>query len=314
MLHQITFRAMGCDMLAILEYESMNTPSVLWDVPKWFEEWEQSLSRFRLNSELSLLNRTFDQPVQVSKTLWDVFQTAAWAEAQSAGLVTPTVLDAMLTAGYDQPFEFLDRENVHSGMQPAPQNIPLLSQVIADEETQTLNLPKGTHLDFGGVAKGWAAHQAMQRLQEYGPCLVNAGGDIAVSGPQLDGSPWPVGVSSPFEKGNDLEVLFLRRAGVATSGKDRRNWKRSGRSFHHIIDPLTGVPAETNILRATVIAPTVVEAEMAAKTVFILGHEEGVKWIESHETYACLIIMENREIHLSTKAVKYLEGTKSYEQ
>ena len=92
-------------MLAILEGNTDSPPSILDEVPNWFEDWEQTLSRFRPDSELSRLNRTFDQPVKVSDTLWDVFQYALSAETITNGLVTPTVLDAMLEAGYDQSFD-----------------------------------------------------------------------------------------------------------------------------------------------------------------------------------------------------------------
>jgi thiamine biosynthesis lipoprotein ApbE len=94
----LPFRAMGGEMLAILEGETDSPPSILDKVPGWFEEWEQALSRFRSDSELSRLNQTFDQPVEVSDTLWDVFQYALSAETITNGLVTPTVLDALLEA------------------------------------------------------------------------------------------------------------------------------------------------------------------------------------------------------------------------
>ncbi len=96
MLHRLAFRAMGCEMLAILDHDSESALDILKDVPDWFEEWEQSLSRFRLNSELSHVNRTFDQPIEVSQTFWDVFQNAQWAYEFSDGLVSPTLLDAVV--------------------------------------------------------------------------------------------------------------------------------------------------------------------------------------------------------------------------
>ena len=96
-------------MLAILEAETDSPPSILDEVPNWFEDWEQTLSRFRPDSELSRLNQTFDQPVEVSDTLWDVFQYALSAETITNGLVTPTVLDAVLEAGYNQSFDNLPR-------------------------------------------------------------------------------------------------------------------------------------------------------------------------------------------------------------
>lgn len=307
MFHSRSFHAMGCDMLAILEHDSESAPDILKDVPVWFEEWEQTLSRFRLDSELSRLNRTFDQPIPVSDAFWEVFQTAVWADEFSQGLVTPTVLDAMLEAGYDRPFDDMSQEQF-SGMIPHHLEDHSLSMVVADPENQTITLPKGVHLDFGGVAKGWAAHQAMERLREFGPCLMNAGGDIAISGPRLDGSAWQVGVSDPFKAGSDFDLLHVKSGGVASSGKDRRNWRRNGRLQHHIINPNTGQPVDTDIMRVTVVAPSVIEAEAAAKTAFILGVENGLAWIESHPSHAGLVILESGEVFISQSMPDYLQG------
>ncbi len=94
---------MGSEMLAVLESNVIS--QALPAVTQWFEEWEQVLSRFRYDSELTRLNQIHDQPVQVSEILWDVFQAALRAEQMTDGLVTPTVLNAMIDAGYDRPFE-----------------------------------------------------------------------------------------------------------------------------------------------------------------------------------------------------------------
>jgi thiamine biosynthesis lipoprotein len=169
-----------------------------------------------------------------------------------------------------------------------------------------VTLPTGTTLDFGGSAKGWAAHEAMKRLQTEGPALVNAGGDIAISGPCADGSPWPIGVTDPFQPGEEIERLFLNACGVATSGKDRRRWTRNGVLQHHIIDPATSQPAETDLLRVTVVAPDVMEAEAAAKAVFILGSRVGLEWIEARPRLAALFILDNGEILYSAKMEEYL--------
>lgn len=305
MLHHRPFRAMGSEMLALIEQESNSAPAVLERIPVWFEDWEQSLSRFRLNSELSQLNRTFDQPIKVSKVFWDVFQTAQQADILSDSLVTPTVLDSMIEAGYDRPFDML-LQGQSVSMLPAISMDHPLSMVVADDQNQTMTLPQGVHLDFGGVAKGWAAHQTVEKLKKHGPCLMNAGGDIAISGPRMDGSPWVIGVSNPFETGSDLDVLQVKRGGVASSGKDRRHWNQNGVFRHHIINPYTGQPAETDLLRVTVLAPTVMEAEAAAKTAFILGYEKGLEWIESRPEFAAVMILETGELIHSQRMYEYL--------
>lgn len=303
MLHRLPFHAMGCEMLAILENDSDNAPDMLACVPEWFEGWEQTLSRFRYDSELSHLNRSPDQLVPVSQTLWDVFQASLGAERITAGLVTPTILEAVESAGYSHSFDELFASQVYVGMQG---KIKALSTVVVDETTFSICLPPGLRLDFGGIAKGWAAHQAAEILKSWGPVVMNAGGDIAISGSHADGNPWLIGVSNPFEPGQDYATLHLHGGGVATSGKDRRRWMLGDTLKHHIIDPRTGNPAVTDILTATVVAPSVMEAEAAAKAVFLLGSEAGLNWLEADSGLAGLLVLDNGQVITSHRVEKYL--------
>jgi len=146
----------------------------------------------------------------------------------------------------------------------------------------------------------------MKRLQAEGPTLVNAGGDIAISGPREDGSPWPIGIADPFQREENIETLFVNACGVATSGKDRRRWTRNGILQHHIIDPTTSQPADTDLLTVTVVAPNVMEAEAAAKAAFILGSRAGLEWIEARDQFAALFILDNGQVLYSQKMEEFL--------
>lgn len=303
MLHRLEFHAMGCEMLALVDSE--HAPTLLAKVPEWFEEWEQVLSRFRYDSELTRLNQIHERPVRVSDTLWEVLQAARTAERLTDGLVTPTLLDAILEAGYDRPFEILPHQASLVADPVVAAHAPLTALAV-DDSARTVTLPPGVGLDFGGIAKGWAAHQAVKRLQAEGPALVNAGGDIAVSGPRSDGSPWPIGVTDPFQRTAGLETLFLEAGGVATSGKDRRRWTRNGVPQHHILDPLTSQPAETDLLRVTVVAPDVMQAEAAAKAVFILGSRAGLEWIRARARFAALFILDSGQVLYSRRLEEFL--------
>ncbi len=303
MLHRLEFHAMGCEMLAVVEVESVSAQLV--SVLEWFEEWEQVLSRFRYDSELTRLNQIHERPVPVSDTLWDVLQTARNAERLADGLVTPTLLDAIIEAGYDRPFDVLPHQTP-AVVDPVLTTPRPLAAITVNSLTRTVTLPSGLSLDFSGSAKGWAAHQAMKRLQAEGPALVNAGGDIAISGPRTDGSPWPIGISNPFQPKEDLETLYLNSCGVATSGKDRRRWTRNGILQHHIIDPATSQPAETDLLTVTVVAPDVMEAEAAAKAAFILGSRVGLEWIEARPRLAALFTLDNGQVLYSDKIEEFL--------
>ena len=132
-----------------------------------------------------------------------------------------------------------------------------------------VELEDGAKLDLGGIGKGYAAERAADLLAAAGPCLVDAGGDVAVRG----GHAWPVGV----ETGDGVVTLELERGALATSGSDRRHWVRGGEERHHLIDPRTGRSAASDILRVTAFADDAVQAEVLAKLLFLAGTDEAAQ-------------------------------------
>jgi len=144
------------------------------------------------------------------------------------------------------------------------------------------------------------------KLEIYGSALVDAGGDIAISGLQANGQPWPVGIADPFQEGGQVDLLKAGRCGIATSGTDFRRWKQGKIWQHHIIDPRTGNPAKTDVLSATLVATDVIEAEMAAKMVVILGSRDGLSWLEDQPGIEGLLILENGNKLNSRKFSNYL--------
>lgn len=297
------FRAMGCEMQALVDAETEAANAALARVPLWFAEWERVLSRFQADSELMRLNRQAGrEPVAVSPVLWEVLQAALAAYDESQGLVTPTLLRALEAAGYDRSFADLALDATPLGPVPAHVlEIPDLTEsVVLDPAARTVRLRHGAQLDFGGVAKGWAAEQAVRRLSAHGPALVEAGGDIAVSGPRQTGAGWPVAVADPQLPNLNLIQLTLLGGGVATSGRDFRRWQRAGQWQHHLLDPRTGRPAITDVLSATVVAPTLRAAEAAAKAALIQGGAAGLAWIEARPPLAALLVLEDgRVLHSS---------------
>ncbi|MBL8056453.1 MAG: FAD:protein FMN transferase, partial [Anaerolineales bacterium] len=291
----------------------------LAQVPGWFADWEQHLSRFRADSELMRLNGAGGRPQPVSAVLWEVLAAAVDAYQRSDGLVSPTLLAALEAAGYDQSFDALLAPPVAGAalaLRPETDPAPTLTldiadplaAIVRDEAARTVQLLDGVQLDLGGVAKGWAAEQAARRLAGCGPALVEAGGDIAVSGPRQDGAPWPIGVADPHLPAADAAVLALSRGGVATSGRDYRRWQQGGVWRHHILDPRTGQPAVTDVLSATVVAPSLRDAELAAKAALILGSEEGLAWIEAAPDWAALLILDNGLLVESRRLAAYRVG------
>jgi thiamine biosynthesis lipoprotein len=142
-------------------------------------------------------------------------------------------------------------------------------------------------LDLGGIGKGYAADRAADILAAAGPCLVNAGGDIATRG-----GTWPVGVETTV----GTITLEVTGAAVATSGTDRRTWRRNGTTLHHLIDPRTGAPARSDVVRVTVVAPDAVAAEIAATSLFLAGADGAAAEADAAQLPAVIVDTRGRTL------------------
>lgn len=297
-MQETVFRAMGSHIRALLDSDTDEARELLQEVPGWFRAWEQTLSRFLMDSELTRLNQRAGQTVRVSPVLLEVVALAIDVAQATDGLVTPTVLGALELAGYDRDFALLESiggtDSANGQFIPAP--VPGWVEIVLDARHSTIRLPPGVSLDLGGSAKGWAAHQAALRLAAVAPALVDAGGDLAISGPRADGSTWPVAVAAPWDEADDLALLLLAAGGVATSGRDYRRWRRGGHMYHHLIDPRTGLPSQSDVVAATIVAPNCSAAEAAAKAVCLLGSRDGLAWIEQRPWLAGLLVCSNTRV------------------
>jgi thiamine biosynthesis lipoprotein len=250
------FPAMGTQVELLLDvHPSAESELAFARAEREFERLEAHFSRFRPDSELSALNRA--GAIDAGDDLLAVTRLAVEARERTGGRFDPTVHDALVSAGYDRTFAEVRADG--------PAGLPRRCGGEVRIDGHRIEVEPGFRLDLGGIAKGYAVERAAATLRSAGPALVNAGGDIAAHG-RL----WPVGV----ETGDGQITLGLEDCALATSGRDRRRWRRNGTEAHHLIDPETGSPAKSEYLRVTVTAPTAVEAEVLAKAVF-LGAEPG---------------------------------------
>jgi FAD:protein FMN transferase len=276
-----SFHAMGTTVTAILP-ESRSDESVQI-VEHLFARWEQALTRFRDDSELSRLNQHAGSFTVVSPLLFEVLSTAVSAEAATDGVYDPTLLTQLKQAGYDRSFELLPANQPPAQTHPRPRGA--WREITLDTTTRCVYVPPGTQIDLGGIAKGMAVDAALEALRERGvtSALVNAGGDMGVIGlpPELDH--WPVAIPTGV-------TIQLYRGAMATSGQTHRRWQQGGQIRHHIIDPRTGMPAQSPILTATVVADRCAQAEVAAKVAFILGGKGGIAFLKRHRIEGVLAL------------------------
>jgi thiamine biosynthesis lipoprotein len=243
------------------------------------------LSRFLPESELSRLNQQAGTSTAVSDLLYQVLATALTAAQATWGVYDPTLLDQLEQLGYDRSFDDL----------PAVRFDPIFPGepgggwrgIRVDPIRRRVTVPAGIKLDFGGIAKGMAVDAALEdlRLSGVSPALVNAGGDLAVLGLPPAAEHWQLAVPGRTQ----FWTIPLRQGAVATSGIAHRHW-RQGQTFrHHLLDPRSGLPAQSDLWSVTVVADRCEQAEVAAKVAFILGSQKGGDFLRKHRIAGLLV-------------------------
>ncbi|TPG32869.1 FAD:protein FMN transferase [Mycobacterium hodleri] len=236
---------------------------------------EAAASRFRPDSEINALARTFGRPTRVSETLADLVDAALTAARLTDGDVDPTVGAALVALGYDADIAEVRRA---SAAVPAFTTAAHWSMIAFDG--QNVTTPAGVLLDLGATAKAVAADQCAQRIHAAtrSGVLVNLGGDIATAGRAPEGG-WQVLVQD-----NDDEpassIALPPGAALATSSTLRRRWRNGDELVHHIIDPRTGRSADPVWRTVSVAAQTCFAANTVATAAIVRGRP-ALEWIRS---------------------------------
>ena len=264
------------------------------------QDIDDAASRFRDDSELSLLNASTERDVEVSPLLARAIDAALRGARLSHGAVDPTIGSAIRLAGYDSDFALVSPDG--APIRLVAHSVPGWHAVGFDARRRIVRLPRGVEIDLGATAKALACDLAATAA--LGACggggvLVSLGGDIAVAGePPPEG--WMIQTSddSRAPLGDAEETVSILSGGLATSSTTVRRWKRGGVGLHHIIDPGTGLPTEGRWRTATVVAATCVDANIASTAAIVLG-DAARGWLESHRMAARLVDLEGRVYRLA---------------
>ncbi|MFZ1062992.1 MAG: FAD:protein FMN transferase [Acidimicrobiales bacterium] len=237
----------------------------------WLDAVDASCNRFRRDSELSRLNEGHGHAVTVSETFARCLGAALESARLTDDLCDPTVLDALVSLGYDRDYDELVGATVMvQDSRPAPG----IGAISFDPDERRVLLKDGCLLDLGASAKALAADLVADELAEYGGVVVEIGGDVALRGSGPDG-PWVIGVADRLELRGDEPRVSQRGGGIATSSTTTRTWFAKGSTYNHIIDPRTGSCASGPYATATVSASSCVIANAFATAALLWGEEAG---------------------------------------
>ncbi len=258
------------------------------------DAWAGRLTRFEAGSDLSRLNADPRGSVPIRPTLAAVLDWGRAAESMTDGIVNIALLDRRLAAESAPGVE----------LQPEGHGVSAAGAWSLDRRPRgtLVRRPAGVRFDLDGVGKGWLADRALARLARYPAAVVDADGDVSIL--LAPGASWWIGVEDPGHPGMDVATLRLTgeptaaqtRFGIATSGTSVHRWRRGGVASHHLIDPRTGRPADTDVVQATVIARSSRAAEAWAKAAVILGSAAALDALDRPDVDGLLILTEAGEL------------------
>jgi thiamine biosynthesis lipoprotein len=267
-LRQFSFNAMSCKMEVQLFGSAAAAETAFQTVVAETQRIEAKYSRYRPDSLIGRINRSAGrEAVSVDEETAGLLDFAAVSHQASGGLFDIT------SGALRQVWKF------DSG------RLPSQAQIVAARarvgwhklrwQSPSIYLPEaGMEIDFGGLGKEYAADRAAALLMAQGftSALVNFGGDVCATGPRPDGSPWHIGIHHPRKAGQLLATLPLYRGGLATSGDYERNMIVAGQRYGHLLNPLTGWPAQ-GMASVTTIADTCLVAGSLASIAMVHGQE-----------------------------------------
>jgi thiamine biosynthesis lipoprotein ApbE len=281
-----SFEAMGMVNTVVVD-EPAALPDAMAMVIRLVKEIDQACSRFKPDSELMRLNaRAGEGDVRVSPLLEEAIVAALRTAEMTDGLVDLTVGKIIEELGYTVTYGNLPSDG--PPLQLQVRKVVGWRSLGYDPAAHTVSIPAGVALDLGASAKAWAADRAAAAVAEaFGVgAVVECGGDIAVGG-RLPAGGWPIRIAADINAPEWQDVI-VHDGGLATSGTTSRRWRRGGVEIHDIIDPSTGLPADTPWSMVTVAAATCLEANAASTAAIILG-ERAPAWLNNLKLPARLV-------------------------
>ncbi len=154
-------------------------------------------------------------------------------------------------------------------------------------------------LDLGGIGKGFASDRCCELLKNEGvtSAILSLGGNIQTIGRKPDGSFWRIGIADPQNPNETICTVEVEGKAVVTSGGYQRNFEQNGKQYHHILNPKTGYPAESELLSVTVIGESATMCDALSTALFVMGFDKAVSFWETKKGFDMILITEEIIYH-----------------
>lgn len=264
-------------------------------------EIDDKLSVFKEYSEISDINmRAGGKPQRVSEDTYFLLKKSVEYSKILDGAFDPTIRPIVDLWGIGTHKEGIpEKEDIEEKIKLVNYN----DMIFNDEETSVMLKQKQQHIDLGGIAKGYAADEVRNIFMrnKIESAIIDLGGNIFVLGSKPNGQPWNVGIQDPFgARGEFIGIVNAKDKSIVTSGNYEKYFIKNGRKFHHIIDPRTGYPSESDMISVTVVSDNSIDGDGLSTGLYIIGIDKAMKLIESMKGIEAIFITEDKKIYMTS--------------
>jgi len=298
---------MGCDFkITVVASGEVDSKKYIDIAISEIKRIERLISSWDKNSQTTLINNNAGiNPVKVDGELIELIERSI-----AISKFTDGAFDISF-ASMDKIWKFDGSVTVMPSKEKVKGSVEKVGfeNIIMNKQKSTVFLKKkGMKIGFGGIGKGYAADKAKSLLINKGVTagIVNASGDLTTWGKQPSGKPWQVGVKNPLNKDKIFSWFSVENRAVVTSGNYEKYIMINEKRYSHIINPKTGYPSQ-EIISVSIFAPKAELADALATSIFVMGTEKGLDFVNQIATVDCIIVTDNGKIHYSNNIKNEVE-------
>lgn len=289
---QESIQVLAMDTAMLITTYGERSPAAAYACEDTIRDLEKQLSRTDPDSEVSRLNASGGEPVEVGEDLGVLLELAGYYRGSTGGTFNIAIAPVVSAWGFTEDSFRVPSQGELDGLLALVDGFqvsmtPSLGS-NGDGPKTMVSLGPGQSIDLGGLAKGYAADKIVGVLQGHDVprANINLGGNVLAYGDRPDGTPWRVGIQDPArvdEQNAFAGVLALTDSFAVTSGGYQRYFEQDGKTYHHIIDPATGYPADSGLTSVTVVAGLDAEGgfpgamcDALSTALFVMGEEKAL--------------------------------------
>ncbi|MDD5397084.1 MAG: FAD:protein FMN transferase [Candidatus Moranbacteria bacterium] len=264
-----------------------------------YEKFSKVFSRFEAESNLTAVNNALGAFHDVPVEFVEIASHCLEYYQKTDGVFDPRIISTLEAVGYKGDFKKGNFKLANS--EKHDKQLVALDQYLKIENNKVCFLRR---MDFSGIAKGFITDKVAEFLKSKGwkNFLLDSGGDMFLSGVDQAGDAWRINVEGiPYEK----MMFALSGNGLATSGISKRKWEINGQKFHHLINPKKPESFLFDLKTVTVISKNTEDADVWAKTLFLMGKESAIMYARENDLAAIVLGYDGRA-WISPKAKEFL--------